>query len=276
MASMRPNPDKPVDNAVPVMRVRTLDGDVRAILFSYASHPTTMGGQQIGTDYPGPARDVIREAIPGCVPIFLQGCGGDVKPRNVNPLTGAFASGPIEVVYEIGHELGRAVQTTLCGELVELGEELAAISATADMPTTGTPSEETLAELEHGSQWEQDYAAAARAVIAEKGGLAETLPIEVQVLRIGELFFICMGGEVSCEIGLELKEKLGGMKVWTLGYSNLLRSYVPSLQAYEEGGYEVERAFLYSIVPEPRPLGYTPDSVAVIVDKGIELVSTLK
>jgi len=110
---------------------------------------------------------------------------------------------------------------------------------------------------------------------AEKGGLADTLPVEVQVFRIGGLYIIALGGEISCEIGLELKEKLSDLEVCTLGYSNLLRSYVASLGAHSEGGYEVETAFLYSLTPEPRPLGYTPESVAVLINKGIELARSL-
>jgi len=273
-AGMLPAPDKPIDMDVPVLRVLSPEGEVRAVLFSYACHPTTMGGQLVGTDYPGPARDYLREKIPGCLPIFLQGCGGDVKPRNLTG-DGKFAAGPLEIVYEIGHEVGRAVAGALCGEPRPLADGVAAVSGIANLPTRGTPTEERLAALEAGNQWEQAYAEAARKTIAEKGGLADTLPVEVQVFRIGGLYIIALGGEISCEIGLELKEKLSDLEVCTLGYSNLLRSYVASLGAHSEGGYEVETAFLYSLTPEPRPLGYTPESVAVLINKGIELARSL-
>ncbi len=274
-AGMLPNPDKPMDVDVPVLRVLTPEAVVRAVIFSYACHPTTMGGQLLGTDYPGPARELLREAMPGCVPVFLQGCGGDVKPRNVDPVKRTFLSGPLETVYEIGHELGRAVEAVLCGEPEKLSDELAARSEMAHLPTTGTPSEEVLAELEAGSEWERDYAAAARKTIAEKGGLPETLPVEVQVLNIGGLYLLGMSGEISCEIGLELKEKLSDLKVGTLGYSNLLRSYVASRAAHSEGGYEVETTFIYSPTPEPRPLGLKLESVEILVNKGVELARLL-
>ena len=63
--------------------------------------------------------------------------------------------------------------------------------------------------------------------------------------------------------------------MWTLGYSNLLRCYIASLQAHSEGGYEVERSFLYSLYPEPRPLGLKPESVEVLVGKAVELVGSV-
>lgn len=273
-AGMLPAPDKPVDQDVPVMRVVAPDGKVRAVLFSYACHPTTMGGQLLGTDYPGFARDVVRERMPGCVPIFLQGCGGDVKPRNVTG-EGTFASGPIEVVREIGHELGRAVLTALCGEPTRLGESLAGASAVAELPTRGDPTDEELEALANGNEWERAWAEAVRETIAEKGGLAKAIPIEVQALRIGGLFIVGMGGEVSCEIGLQLKDELRDLKLCTLGYSNLLRCYVASSQAHSEGGYEVDRSFLYSVSPEPKPLGLSPDSVGVLIGKAIEVTRAL-
>ncbi len=273
-AGMLPDPHKPIDLDVPVLRISGADGTLRALLFSYAAHPTTMGGQQIGPDYPGPARDYLRGCMPGCVPIFLQGCGGDVKPRNLTP-DGRFEAGPIEMVHEIGHELGRAVLAALCGRPRQLGDELGCASTVAQLPTRGTPSEHELERLANGNQWEQMYAEVARKTIAEKGGLAEHLPVEVQGIRIGELRMVAMGGEISAEIGLEIKHRVPELPVWTLGYSNLLRCYVASLGAHPEGGYEVERSFLYSWTPEPRPLGLKPESVAVLVDTAVEVVRSL-
>ncbi len=273
-AGMLPTPDKPTDMDVPVLRVLDPDGQVRAVVFSYAAHPTTMGGQLIGTDYPGPARDMIRANLPGCLPVFLQGCGGDIKPRNLTA-DGRFAPGSVEIVTEIGHELARAVFAALCGRPEPLGDDLDCVSALAELPSRGTPTGQQLQELEAGGQWEQAYAEAVRETIAEQGGLAETLPVEVQVLRIGDLCLVAFGGEVSCEIGLEIKAKLAGRTVWTLGYSNLLRCYVASLGAHAEGGYEVERSFLYSLHPGPRPLGLKPESVRVLVDSATGLVGDL-
>ena len=270
---MLPAPGKPVDTDVPVLRVLTPDGDVRGALFSYACHPTTMGGQLIGPDYPGAARNLLREALPGCLPVFLQGCGGDVKPRNITG-DGRFASGPVEVVQDIGRELGRGVLAALCAEPQQVSGDMSSASAVAKLPTVGTPTPEQLAELDAGNQWERTWAAAARETIAEKGGLAETLPVEVQALRLGELTIIGLSGEASCEIGLELKARLPERSLMTLGYSNLLRCYVASRGAHAEGGYEVRDSFLYSWNPEPRPLGLKPESADVLVDAALETIGS--
>jgi len=270
VASMLPNPDGRIDTDVPVMRVLTPDGAVRAVLFSYACHPTTMGGQQIGPDFPGPARDFVAEKIQGCLPIFLQGCGGDAKPRNITA-DRTFANGPLEMVYEIGRELGRAVLAALCGKLHPLGEELFGTSDIAQLPTVGNPTEEELAVLEKSEIWWKKWAEAARKTIAEKGSLANFLPVEVQVLNMGGLYIVGMGGEINAGIGLELKEKLPDIRIWPLDYSNLLRCYVASRGQHAEGGGEVKGYFMVSWTPEPRPAGLKPESVDVIINKAIEL-----
>ncbi|UCD53011.1 MAG: neutral/alkaline non-lysosomal ceramidase N-terminal domain-containing protein, partial [Phycisphaerales bacterium] len=48
-----PHPDGPVDHAVPVLRVESPEGQLRAILFGYACHSTTLSFYQYCGDYPG-------------------------------------------------------------------------------------------------------------------------------------------------------------------------------------------------------------------------------
>jgi len=272
--NLLPNADKPIDTDVPVMRVLTPDGDVRAVLFSYACHPTVMGGRRIGPDYVGPAMDLLREAIPGCVPVFLQGCGGDIKPRNVTA-DGTFASGSLEAVGEFGRELGRAVLAALCGTPEALGPHLAGAGAVIDLPTQGTPGEDVLAACEKGPHWQKAWVSAVRRTIAEKGRLADVMPVEVQALDIGGLCIVGLPGEIFCRIGLELKEKLPDRKLWTLGYANQQR-YVVSRDTHAESGSLFDPNFIYCLTPSPCPLGLKPESVDVILSKSLDLARAVQ
>jgi hypothetical protein len=274
---MVPGPDEPIDRDVPVLRVLSPDGEVRAVLFSYACHPTTMGGYLIGSDYPGPARELLRQAIPGCTPIFLQGCGGDVKPRSVDPVRRSYGGATLETVYEIGHELGRAVAAALCGTPQKLGNELAGASVFLQLPMIGDPTEEQLAKYAASDEYEQGWAAWVRKTIAEKGKLTDHAPMEVQALRIGAVCLLGMSAEMGVGVGLELKAKLPDIKLWTLGYSNLICTYFASRGEHAAGGYEVSTSFIYYTLPDqPLPLGFQPQAVDVLVDGGIELVQSLQ
>ena len=83
LAEMLPEPRKAIDPDVPILRVSSPDGKVRAVLFGYACHPSTLADYRISPDYVGYARDWIAAVFPGCTPVFFQGCGGDIKARYV-------------------------------------------------------------------------------------------------------------------------------------------------------------------------------------------------
>ena len=235
---MRPEPRKPMDPDVPVLRVVSPDGTVRAVIFGYACHPTTMGGQEIGPDFVGYARDWIAAAYPGCLPVFLQGCAGDIKPRytKANGRFGYVLLDAKETVAEMGHELGRAVLAAICIPPPALGTYLAGRSESVGLPTT---------------------------MKVEDTPKGELFPVEVQVLRIGDLYIVGLNGEILVEIGLHIKRELADLKVWVNGYSNRDLSYVPNAAAFGEGGYEVKAGWT------------TAEAEDILVNKVVELTRSL-
>ncbi len=112
---MLPYPEGPHDHDVPVLAIDRPDGTLRGVLFSYAAHPTSRGGLEIGTDYPGFARDRLASLHPGVTTGFIQGCGADQKPRPPEGAAGVFGARSVAQVQEIGNELGDAVAAVLAG-----------------------------------------------------------------------------------------------------------------------------------------------------------------
>ncbi len=76
------NPDVTADDTVLVGRVTGDDGTVRATLFNYACHPTTLAWDNhlLSPDYVGAARAVLERAFDAPA-IFMQGSSGDLGPR---------------------------------------------------------------------------------------------------------------------------------------------------------------------------------------------------
>lgn len=77
------NPDAPADDTLVVARVTGEERELRAILFNYACHPTTLAWENrlLSPDFVGAAREVLEEAFD--VPaLFLQGASGDLAPRD--------------------------------------------------------------------------------------------------------------------------------------------------------------------------------------------------
>ncbi len=75
------NPDAPADDTLLVARVTGEDGELRATLFNYACHPTTLAWENrlLSPDYIGAAREVLENAFgaPGAV---LPGRLGRARP----------------------------------------------------------------------------------------------------------------------------------------------------------------------------------------------------
>ena len=77
------NPDGPPTTRSLVARVTGEDGEVRATLFNYACHPTTLAWENrlLSPDYIGAAREVLEKAF-GAPALFFQGASGDLAPRD--------------------------------------------------------------------------------------------------------------------------------------------------------------------------------------------------
>jgi hypothetical protein len=165
----------------------------------------------------GYARDWVEAAYPDALAVYLQGCAGDIKPRYTLP-SGRFGYVLLdakETVAEIGHELGRAVVVATCVPLAPVGTYLGGRSEMTGIPTVKQVED------------------------TPKGGL---FPVEVHVLRIGDVYIVGLNGEILVEIGLHIKRELADLKMWVNGYSNRDLSYVADAASFAEGGYETHSA----------------------------------
>jgi hypothetical protein len=245
------------------------------VIFGYGCHPSATASNNISTDYPGYARDYLATRFLGCTPVFLQGCGGDVKPRHItSQLT--FDSGPTQDIRELGHELGRAVMAGLCARPLTLSDRLAAASAIVEVPFDHQPTEEEIAEAESADyDLPRRWAARVRETLEREGKLRDSLPVEVQVLDIGGLRMIGMAVEACTGIGIRIKRDLAGMAVWPMGYTNGGWDYLAPASEYADGGYEVRRSHMDSVYPFVKPLGLAPEAEDIVVGKAVELARAL-
>ncbi|MCA8996870.1 MAG: neutral/alkaline non-lysosomal ceramidase N-terminal domain-containing protein, partial [Planctomycetaceae bacterium] len=104
----RRNPEGgPVDHGLPVLVVKSREGQPRAILSTYACHAVTLSHNLIGGDWPGFASDAIERQHPGVVAMISIGCGADQ-----NPIPGVVGD-KVEVAESQGLEYAAAVKQVL-------------------------------------------------------------------------------------------------------------------------------------------------------------------
>ncbi len=239
-----PYPDGPVDQSVPVLRVIGADGKVRAVLFGYACHNTTLGFFEFCADYAGFAQTEIEKAHPGTTALFVMGCGGDQNP---------YPRGKIEQARLHGAALASSVEVALMVEPTEIRPPLKSWYETAPLPFAAVPTREKLEEVaSKSSGYEQKHAQRLLARLDAEGSLPAQYDYPIQVVRFGsDLTLVALAGEVVVDYSLRIKRELAGERVWVAGYSNDVFGYVPSLRVLKEGGYEGGGAMLYTNLPGP-------------------------
>jgi neutral ceramidase len=215
-ANKAPNPDGPVDHEVPALRVEAPDGTLRATLFGYACHNTSLGFFNYCGDYAGFAQEFLQEHRPGFTALFLMGCGGDQNPypRRSDVVPGIT---DLELAQQHGRALSNAVEVAL----------------SANPRPVGGPIRAAYEEVS------LEY--------AKPGKAAHSYP--VQVIKLGQdLTIVALGSEVVVDYSLRFKRELAGTGgVWVAGYSNDYNGYIPSLRILKEGGYEAAAGWADSV-----------------------------
>lgn len=204
-----PNPDGPVDHTVPVLRVEDAQGELRAVVFGYACHNTTMGFRKWLGDYAGYAQEYFEQDHPGVTAMFMMGCGADQNP---------YPRSQLEYAQKHGRSLATAVEAAL-----EVGQKTLRHQHPLHGPLRSAM--ETV-DLEFDAADRPD------------------VPYPVQVVRFGnELCIVALGNEVVIDYSLRLKRELDepeGPAIWVAGYSNVYSGYIPSRRVLLEGGYEAK------------------------------------
>ena len=245
----------PADYSVPVVKVEDPKGGIKAILFGYACHPTVLADYLYSGDYAGFAQIEVEKTHPGAVAMFFQGAGADL-----NPLPRRKAS----LAKQYGTELAAAVEQVLSEEMDVREPSLVTRYEEILLPME-KPLE--LAELRKiGSDADPNnyYARWARAMVRDmESGVAlpEKWPFPVQYWTIGSQKLFALGGELMIGYAVELKRRYGEDS-FVMGYCNDVMSYIPTPEAWDEGGYEVEHVHSESGLPA----GWTRDVTKLILD----------
>jgi hypothetical protein len=267
-----------VDRTVRVVRFDNLKEEPVAVIVHYACHPTIMAweNQWFTPDYPGAMREVVERQVGGTC-LFLQGAAGDIGPRvgytgdlrtyrrmgrilgleassvamNIDTLprreryVGILQSGAPIALYEDEPQepetpILRVARRTVAlplrklrpldeleAEVKKYGAELMRLRQSANV-------EEVRAATARSTQ------ANSRADMARLYARKTTVDWELQCIRVGSLAFLSCQGEPFLEISQRIVADSPFPHTLFSGYSNGAFGYLPTRQAFDEGGYEIE------------------------------------
>ncbi len=232
------NPDGPVDHELPLLRVTSPEGILRAVLVNYACHCTTSGLNKVHADWAGSAQLAIEKAQPGVIALTAIGCGADQNP---------YPRGTYELADKHGQSLANEVARLLKeGKFTELRGPLTGVAKRIELPFDKLPTRAEWEAAAKKSGAEGLRAQRALATLDAGGKIPDRLPYLVQVWSFGrDLAMVFLPGEVVVDYGLRIKREFDGARVWVNGYSNDVPCYIPSRRVWDEGGYEAAGAMVY-------------------------------
>jgi len=218
----------PNDYAVPVIKVENESGDLMAITFGYACHPTVLNSNKWSGDYPGFAQIELEKLYPGTTALFFQGAGG-----NQNPLPRR----SVALAQQYGKTLASSVERVLEEDMKVLSPKLVASYSEVEL-TMELPSLEELKEIETEFSDYQGQWAKRMLNKMDKGKTIESsYRYPLQIWGLGDQLVVSLGGEPVIEYAIGLKQ-IFGPNSFVMGYSNDVMAYIPTSNILQEGGYE--------------------------------------
>ncbi len=231
----------PNDFAVPVIRVTDTAGEIIAIAFGYACHPTVLDGYKWSGDYAGFAQIEVEKMYPGATALFFQGAGADQNPLPRHTV-------PLAVQY--GKTLAAAVERILSEDMKDLAPKITTAYSEIDLPFTAAP---TKAELNNylknaPAAYQKRWAERMLRNIESGEVFPKSYPFPIQVWKLGDQPIMTLGGETVVQYSIGLK-RIFGQHIFVMGYSNDVMTYIPSETILREGGYEGEIAAIVYGLP---------------------------
>ncbi len=238
------NPGGPVDRSVPVLRVTAPDGRLKAVLFGYACHNTTLTGEfyEISGDYAGYAQQAIEAAHPGATALFFLLCAGDQNPSP--------RSQP-ELAVEHGKTLAASVDRVLGAAMEPVKGDLRLAYELTELNFAPHTRETFEADLGGKNAFLARRARQMLKAYDERQPVRRT-PYPVQAVRFGAgPVLLALGGEVVIDYDLRAKREYPKTKLIVAGYSNDVMCYIASKRVLKEGGYEAVDSMIYYGMPGP-------------------------
>lgn len=220
-----------VDHDVPVLAIKSPNGNLIAAIFGYACHPTTLQFNTWSGDYPGFAQINLEENYPGAAAMFFNACGGDQNPLPRREL---------ELCKKYGKMLSDAVVEVLNGKMEPISSGLSTAFKFVNLDYEKVATRDTLLDVAKGSKPLQARWARRMFKKLEENEVFPTYySYPVQVWKLGtELLFIGIGGEAVVDYSIRFKREYNQQTTWVCGYANEMAAYIPSRRVWEEGGYE--------------------------------------
>ncbi len=235
--------DGPTDPILGLLSFERGD-ELPVMLANYSLHSCTAGGGQMSADFSAAFEECLRENL--MQPVHLQFTNAPCGNINHCDLSGPASNQPRGILrHQVGGILAEHASKILAAA-TEIGSvPLRPVSKTLTATCRGYTDEELEAALAvdiyDNSTWGGDMLEATKKLrIKRCHEWGDTHDLEIQALRIGEAGLAFMPGEDYVEFAIDIKKRSPLYPhTYAVELSGEDVSYIPTREAFPEGGYTV-------------------------------------
>ena len=103
----------------------------------------------------------------------------------------------------------------------------------------------------------------------QKAHGATSIDIELFAIDLGPIVILAISGELFSRFTAILRQRIA-KPLFVVGYANAVFGYIPTAEAYDEGGYEVDQAHFFYNSFRPRKGG-----LEMLADRAVALINRL-
>lgn len=234
---------RPYDQTLDVIKILGADQKAKSILFSAGCHPVfeNKGAESytLAANYPAVARQYLSDNTHTPHTIFLQGCAGDINPKQSN-------------YRATGTALGADVEQVLNGAMQKINPEISCFLDTVQIPVSPWSVEQIREFKKNNIVKKGDIEAEKNVRWADlmlerysKNEVKTTLPVYVQTINIGQWKLVGLSREAVTQYGLAIRDLWPDKLLTVAGYCNDVSSYLPTDWHIETGVYEGFGSFFW-------------------------------
>ena len=211
------NPEGPVDRQFNLIRLTRPDGRLIALVANYAMHGTVMSGQNlsISGDGPGTVTAYLEEKLSATV-LYINAAAGDIAP-----IYSVYANAKAGHLSQFRVLLGDRILATVKA----MGPGTGAVHIRHAEKIVETP-------LKEGLAWPDELGTYVRTEVRP------LVRLPIRFVRINDTAIWSAPVEMFSEIAMHVREQSPFAHTMYFGYTNGWLGYLPTANAFDEGGYE--------------------------------------
>jgi hypothetical protein len=246
------NGETPYDNTVDVLKIENTHQKISNLLFLTGCHPVFKNegkeGVAVSANFPGVARKILEEKTGSKTALFIQGCAGDINPRDDDHR-------------KTGGDLANDVLKILDHDMSQLKGTIAYTMDTISIAANPWSREKVLAFKEEALKEPGNVYAEKNVRWADmmlnyyaRHTLPQTMPVYVQTITIGNWKLVGLSREVVTEYGPAIRAIWPDKLVSVAGYCNDVPSYLPVARHIQNETYEGVDSFFWNAQPSLFPV----------------------